>query len=132
VPPPTTIGYGVNFNRNLPTDTIVEIFMSWQEFARHAPDALAMQLTIGSGGTGIWLGLAGSFYGTMAQFNKTLTPLMAKLPSDAELQASSYDWIDGLVQSDGPLQTNTSEGVRLHSYDRFVAPNTCHRPIPSL
>lgn len=54
----------------------------------------------------------GTYYGSLTQFNLTISPLVASLPSSPKVNATALDWLDGLVAANGrSIDTSKAEQV---------------------
>ena len=93
----------------------IAVYTAWQSFAVTAPNELAMAAVLRRASGTVSLTLSGDYYGTMAQFVSVISPLMSRLPNNANLVANPLGWIQGLeadAGNGGTLNTSKPDIVR--------------------
>ncbi|KAG8743333.1 hypothetical protein FRC10_012212 [Ceratobasidium sp. 414] len=110
LPAPDNIGYQLDYEPAAGgKEAFVNAFNSFQNFARNAPSTLGMALAIVPGGANkLVFSLSGNFYGSMADFNTTIQPLLAQIPG-GKLTSKQFNWIESLANTAGSLSTSSPE-----------------------
>ncbi|QRV92529.1 FAD-binding domain protein [Ceratobasidium sp. AG-Ba] len=110
LPAPNNIGW--EFDYEPPAggkDAFVNAFNSFQNFARNAPSTLGMALAIlPDGANKLVFSLSGNFYGSLADFNTTIQPLLAQIP-EGNLTSKEFNWIESLADTAGSLSVTSPE-----------------------
>ncbi|QRV77710.1 FAD-binding domain protein [Ceratobasidium sp. AG-Ba] len=110
LPAPDNIGW--EFDYEPPAggkDAFVNAFNSFQNFARNAPSTLGMALAIlPDGANRLVFSLSGKFYGSLADFNTTIQPLLAQIP-EGNLTSKEFNWIESLADTAGSLSVTSPE-----------------------
>ncbi|KAL0949120.1 hypothetical protein HGRIS_009205 [Hohenbuehelia grisea] len=95
--PPSNIIFTYSYTVS-PT-TASSIFSAYQDFAKaSAPPTLGLQASIGTpkSGNKVSIALTGVFYGSKADFNTAINPLLAKVPQPQSTNIKTYGWLDSL------------------------------------
>ncbi|KAG9127035.1 hypothetical protein FRC07_000920 [Ceratobasidium sp. 392] len=110
LPAPDNIGYEINYAPAASAkDGFINAFNSFQNFARNAPSTLAMALAIvPDGANKLVFSLSGNYYGSLADFNTTIQPLLAQIPG-ASLTSKQLNWIESLADVAGSLSVTSPE-----------------------
>lgn len=103
-------------------------FQAWVD--KGVPDELGLSITHGAdpdSGT-VFLEFYGSWFGGAGGLDKALKGLIAGLPKEASLTTTGpfSNWIEGLVDADGSLDTTPPETVRIilfPTYQLFISPH---------
>ncbi|KAG9084699.1 hypothetical protein FRC06_003940, partial [Ceratobasidium sp. 370] len=110
LPAPDNIGYELDYEPAAGgKDAFINAFKSFQSFARNAPSTLGMALAIvPDGANKLTFSLSGNFYGSIADFNTTIQPLLAQIPQ-GKLTSKQFNWIESLADTAGSLSTSSPE-----------------------
>ncbi|KAG8752535.1 hypothetical protein FRC12_011904 [Ceratobasidium sp. 428] len=127
LPAPDNIGYEIEYSPAAGgKDGFISAFNSFQNFARNAPSTLGMALAIvPNGANQLAFSLSGNFYGSLADFNTTVQPLLAQIP-EGRLTSKQFNWIESLVDVAGSLSTSSPEPV-----DNFYAKSLMTKDLVS-
>ncbi|KIJ33023.1 Glucooligosaccharide oxidase [Sphaerobolus stellatus SS14] len=108
--PATTVTYVINFASTLTEDDASQTFIIWQDFVRTLPNEMSMAVFFTSDGKGqMFTSFEGTYYGSEEQLKSILQALTASLPLNSTISTKTLGWLDGLVESDGNLNTNQPE-----------------------
>ncbi|CAE6400780.1 unnamed protein product [Rhizoctonia solani] len=107
--PSTVIGYSIDYSSTLSASKIASLLGAWQTLAMSAPKEMAMIGVVGPDGDGgLYLQFTGDYYGAKSSFNSVTSTWASKL-SPGKITATTYNWYDSLVATDGPLSTTGTQ-----------------------
>ncbi|CCO28078.1 Reticuline oxidase [Rhizoctonia solani AG-1 IB] len=107
--PSTVIGYSIDYSSTLSASKIASLLGAWQTLAMSAPKEMAMIGVVGPDGDGgLYLQFTGDYYGTKSSFNSVTSTWASKL-SPGKITATTYNWYDSLVATDGALSTTAPQ-----------------------
>ncbi|KAG8678742.1 hypothetical protein FRC08_017547, partial [Ceratobasidium sp. 394] len=127
LPAPDNVGYEIDYQPVAGgKDAFINAFNSFQNFARNAPSTLGMALAIAPDGANkLVFTLSGNFYGSMADFNTTIQPLLAQIP-EGKVTLKQLNWIESLADTAGSLSTSSPEPA-----DNFYAKSLMTKDLVS-
>ncbi|KAG8919649.1 hypothetical protein FRC02_001460 [Tulasnella sp. 418] len=119
LPAPTqNINWAIYYDSKLPKSNAAQAVLALQKFTLSNPSdklSVACRVSGDSAGISVWFG--GRFYGSEADFLKTITPLRNALPAPSQFTYNmASNWIEGLKAWTGPLDTSKPD-----SFDTFFA-----------
>ncbi|KIJ43717.1 Glucooligosaccharide oxidase [Sphaerobolus stellatus SS14] len=108
--PATTVTYVINFASALTEDDASQSFIIWQDFVRTLPNEMSVAVFFTPDGKcQMFTSFEGTYYGSEEQLKSILQALTTSLPLNSTISTKTLGWLDGLVESDGNLNTNQPE-----------------------
>lgn len=118
--PPTLINFNIYFPTSLTKtrSNLVSILTNFQSLGTAMRPEMWMTAILGTDGNGdVSFQFQGVYHGSKTDWNTTITPLLKKLPKGYSVSAKTFNYINSVINIDGPLGTSGPDSVcSLHPF----------------